>query len=103
MNTLQLMLMPCEGRKIWLLPAWPREWNGQFKRHAPKRTTVEGQVMDGKVIGLKVAPESRAKDVEIRPMTSGEGEADGHGRPLPSRLLVLPNSPGYAPHRKRLE
>ena len=39
---LQLMLMQCEDREIRLLPAWPKEWDTDFKLHAPYQTTVEG-------------------------------------------------------------
>ena len=50
---------------IRLVPAWPKDWNASFKLHAPKSTTVEGRVANGKVIDLKVTPESRRKDVLI--------------------------------------
>jgi len=63
MITLQLMLMQCNGRRIQLLPAWPANWTADFKLHAPYQTTVEGRVQDGKIMNLKVTPESRAKDV----------------------------------------
>jgi hypothetical protein len=60
---LQRMLMQCEGDKILLLPAWPKEWDVNFKLHAPKNTTVECEVRNGKVVKLIVTPESRLKDV----------------------------------------
>jgi hypothetical protein len=60
---LQWMLMQCEGKTIRLLPAWPKNWEADFKLHAPFQTTVEGHVKDGKVSGLKVIPESRMADV----------------------------------------
>ncbi|MFZ9936504.1 MAG: DUF5703 domain-containing protein [Luteolibacter sp.] len=63
---LQRMLMQCEGDRILLLPAWPEEWDVHFKLHAPGRTNVEARVEDGKVVDLKVHPESRRGDVEIR-------------------------------------
>ncbi len=63
--TLQLMLMQTEGRTIRLLPAWPADWNAEFKLHAPYRTTVEGRVEKGQLIELRVTPESRAKDVIV--------------------------------------
>ena len=63
LSTLQYMLMQTDGKKIILLPAWPKEWNASFKLHAPYQTTVEGQVENGKVVDLKVTPESRRKDV----------------------------------------
>src|SRR5512146_1199572 len=36
--------MEVDGRRIQLLPAWPREWTADFKLHAPYRTSVAGQV-----------------------------------------------------------
>ena len=60
---LQSMLLQADGRKIYLLPAWPRDWDCEFKLHAPYNTTVEGVIKAGKLEKLKVTPESRAKDV----------------------------------------
>ena len=57
--------MQTGGRAIYLLPAWPREWNADFKLHAPYRTIVEGQVRNGQVVNLKVEPAERAKDVTV--------------------------------------
>jgi hypothetical protein len=68
MTGLQRMLMQCEGDRIVLLPAWPKDWNASFKLHAPKNTVVEAQVENGELKNLKVTPESRRKDVEIRPV-----------------------------------
>ena len=59
------MLMQSEGRKIYLLPAWPKNWNASFKLHAPLNTTVEGVVRDGKVESLKVTPAERRADVVL--------------------------------------
>ena len=63
LSTLQYMLMQTDGKKIILLPAWPKEWNADFKLHAPYNTTLEGRVVNGEVIDLKVTPESRRKDI----------------------------------------
>ena len=65
LNVLQLMLMQSEGSKIYLLPAWPKKWNVNFKLHAPLNTTVEGVVRDGKVESLKVTPPVRREDIII--------------------------------------
>ncbi len=65
MSALQRMLVQYEGRRILLLPAWPKDWNTSFKLHAPENTTIAGRVEDGKLLDLKVVPESRRKDVEI--------------------------------------
>jgi hypothetical protein len=68
MSALQRMLLQGEGKKIMLLPAWPKNWNARFKLCAQANTTVEGEVKDGKVVGLKVTPASREKDVVILPV-----------------------------------
>ncbi len=62
-KTPQAMLMQTEGKKIFLLPAWPMDWNANFKLHAPYRTTVECEYRDGKIQKLKVTPSNRRKDV----------------------------------------
>ncbi|MCX6898523.1 MAG: DUF5703 domain-containing protein [Verrucomicrobia bacterium] len=63
--TLQHMIMNADGDKICVLPAWPKDWNLHFKLHAPRRTTVEGRVRDGKLVNLVVTPKSREKDVVV--------------------------------------
>lgn len=65
MRAVQAMLMQTEERKIFLLPAWPKEWDADFKLHAPYRTVVEGTVRDGKIASLQVTPEKRRKDVTV--------------------------------------
>ncbi|MDR2424518.1 MAG: DUF5703 domain-containing protein [Prevotellaceae bacterium] len=60
---LQEMLMQTVGEKIYLLPAFPKDWNVDFKLNAPYRTTVEATVKDGNIVRLKVTPEERLKDV----------------------------------------
>jgi hypothetical protein len=61
---LQEMLMQTIGDKILLLPAWPKEWDVDFKLHAPGNTTVECVYRAGKVVQLSVTPKAREKDVE---------------------------------------
>jgi len=65
LKTVQAMLMQTDGRQIYLLPAWPKDWNADFKLHAPSNTTVSGKVERGKLVQLKVEPESRRKDVKM--------------------------------------
>ena len=62
---LQEMLMQTNGEQILLFPAWPVEWNVHFKLHAPKNTTVEAELKDGKVTNLQVYPAERMKDVVV--------------------------------------
>lgn len=65
MITLQNMLMQCDGRRIQLTPAWPKDWTADFKLHAPFETVVQAHVENGKVTKLVVVPQSRKKDVVI--------------------------------------
>ena len=62
-NTIQSMLMQYDGRKIFLLPAWPVEWDCDFKLNAPRNTTVEGSIENGELKNLVVTPASRRGDV----------------------------------------
>lgn len=70
MKAYQAMLMQAEPAvgdehdgKIYLLPAWPRDWNVDFKLHAPAKTVVEGRYQDGKIESLRVTPAGRRKDI----------------------------------------
>jgi hypothetical protein len=63
LTAVQSMLLQADGRKIYLLPAWPKDWDCEFKLHAPYNTTVEGVIKEGKLEQFKVTPASRAKDV----------------------------------------
>lgn len=62
---MQEMLMQTHGGKIRLLPAWPAEWDVDFKMHAPYETTVEGKVRSGRITFLKVIPKERQNDVVL--------------------------------------
>ncbi len=62
---LQEMLLQTPGRRILLLPAWPQDWDCHFKLHAPFQTTVEGKVVAGQIVDLKITPESRRQDVVV--------------------------------------
>jgi hypothetical protein len=65
MRALQAMVLQTDGRKIYLLPAWPKDWNVRFRLHAPCRTAVEGEFRDGKLLRWNVTPESRRADVVV--------------------------------------
>jgi hypothetical protein len=60
---LQEMLMQTDGKKIYLFPAWPRDWDVHFKLWAPYNTVVEAELRQGKVQVLKVEPEQRREDI----------------------------------------
>jgi hypothetical protein len=64
MKSLQAMLLQTDGPKMFLMPAWPKGWDVEFKLHAPQQTVLEGAFRDGKMASLRVTPESRRRDVE---------------------------------------
>jgi hypothetical protein len=93
---LQEMIMQCDGRRILLGPAWPGEWNGAFKLHAPYQTTVEGHVADGKVVVDQVSPESRRKDIEIFPLKVPPPPPVSEGKPATASTTY---GAGYTPDK----
>jgi hypothetical protein len=58
---------PYGDGKIYLLYAWPKKWDVDFKLHTTRHTTVEATVRKGKVVSLRVTPKERMKDVVINP------------------------------------
>ncbi|HBY06603.1 MAG TPA: hypothetical protein DEH22_01980 [Chloroflexi bacterium] len=60
---LQEMLLQATDEKIILFPAWPKEWDVDFKLFAPGKTTVAGSLRSGKIVKLEISPETRMKDV----------------------------------------
>jgi alpha-L-fucosidase 2 len=67
MIALQKMVLQTDGEKIFLLPAWPKEWDLDFRLHAPLQTVVTGKIEKGKITALEVEPESRRADVTVAP------------------------------------
>lgn len=65
MIALQDMLLQAVGRKIYLLPAWPEDWDADIKLHAPYNTTVEAIIKKGKIEKLSTTPRDRINDVEV--------------------------------------
>jgi len=65
LKAFQSMLMQTDGRKIYLMGAWPKEWDVDFKLHAPYNTTVSGTVQNGTLKSLTVNPPQRRKDIVI--------------------------------------
>jgi hypothetical protein len=73
---LQEMLMQTPGNRILLLPAWPRDWDVDFRLHAPGNTVVAGTYRDGRLQTLDVDPPRRQADVEVMSEgTIGPGRA----------------------------
>ncbi|MCP4378406.1 MAG: LamG domain-containing protein [bacterium] len=64
-TALQRMLVQEAAGKILLLPAWPADWDVDFKLHLEKKTVISGKVVDGKLTGWSIEPATRRKDVVI--------------------------------------
>jgi len=62
---MQEMLLQEVGNRLYLFPAWPKEWDVHFRLHAKGGTTVEATLQDGQVTALKVSPESRRHDIVL--------------------------------------
>ena len=60
---LQAMLIQADGEKILVGPAWPKDWDVEFKLHAPNNTVLEGAFKAGKLENLKVTPDKRSSDI----------------------------------------
>jgi hypothetical protein len=65
MRALQAMLLQTAGRRILLLPAWPKDWTADFRLHAPYRTVLTGRVEHGRLVTLDVQPPERRTDVVL--------------------------------------
>ncbi len=63
MKALQSMALQTDGERIFVLPAWPKDWDVSFRLHAPKKTVVEVVYQNGKIESLQVSPESRRQDL----------------------------------------
>ena len=59
--TLQYMLLQSAGDELFVLPAWPKDWNVSFRLHAPDNTTVEGVYRDRKMQQLEITPKSKQR------------------------------------------
>lgn len=59
----QEMLLQSVGDKIYLFPAWPQEWDVDFKLHAPHNTIIECRLEKGNINYLRVTPKEREKDI----------------------------------------
>jgi hypothetical protein len=67
MKVLQAMVLQSDpySEKLYLLPAWPKNWNVRFRLHAPRQTVIECEYRDGQLINLVVTPNSRRNDVVL--------------------------------------
>jgi len=51
MHALQLMAMQSIGDEIHRLPAWPKDWDVEFKLHGPDNTLTECRFREGRIEG----------------------------------------------------
>lgn len=65
MKAFQAMVLQTDGGRIFLLPAWPKDWDVEFRLRAPERTVIEGVWRGGAFESLKVTPESRRADITV--------------------------------------
>ena len=65
MIVLQSMLLQRDADNVLLFPAWPKDWDVEFKLHAPQGTIIEGTYRDQELVELNVTPESRREDVIV--------------------------------------
>ncbi|NOR76253.1 MAG: hypothetical protein GQ525_13990, partial [Draconibacterium sp.] len=64
-TALQRMILQDVNDKIIIMPAWPNDWNANFKLFAKKNTIVEGKIIKGKIVELKVTPDNRKEAIFI--------------------------------------
>jgi hypothetical protein len=65
---LQEMLLASEqipDGKIYLFPAWPQDWNVDFKLYAPGNTIINCSLQHGKLLKLNISPAQRMKDIVL--------------------------------------
>ena len=72
LHALQSMLVQFDGRRILVLPAWPQDWDVDFKLRAPYQTTVSGSYRQGKLVNLQVEPADRRKDLTVMTETASQ-------------------------------
>ncbi len=85
-TALQRMLVQEAAGNILLLPAWPADWDADFRLHLERQTVIAGRVVDGTLREWSVEPASRRKDVVVH-----------DPQPMPKKPVVPPSS-----HRLRI-
>lgn len=73
-TALQRMLVQEAGSKILLLPAWPANWDADFKLHVAQKTVIHGTVKDGHLVNWTITPLSRKKDVVVLKPQAVQGQ-----------------------------
>ena len=80
---LQRMLVQEAPGKILLLPAWPAEWDVDFKLHLSGGAVISGRVRDGALQDWEIHPRARRHEVVLcKPQAAPPAEA-GSGNQIP--------------------
>ena len=69
---LQEMLMQTPGDAIHLFPAWPSDWDVDFRLHAPGGTVVDATLQDGHLVALTVEPAAARARVVLPKWLAGK-------------------------------
>jgi hypothetical protein len=64
-TALQRMLVQEADGKILLLPAWPADWDADFKLHLTGGAFIRAKVTDGNLTNWTIEPAARKKDVVV--------------------------------------
>ncbi|EER13294.1 hypothetical protein Pmar_PMAR015892 [Perkinsus marinus ATCC 50983] len=64
-----MLLQPMDDKEegIMLFPAWPCDWDVNFKLWGPANTVIEGSLVGGNVTELHIEPEHRSRAVIVMP------------------------------------
>ena len=59
------------------MPAWPPDWDADFKLHLAQETVVRGKVAGGKLVDWSIEPAARRNDEVIHSLLEpGNGKED---------------------------
>jgi len=64
MIALQRMIFQYEENNVYMMPAWPKEWDVRFKVNGPGNSKIEGVFENGKMVKMKITPESKIRVVQ---------------------------------------
>lgn len=64
-NTIQTMLIQTAGNQVYLLPAWPKEWNVKFKLHIPGNRQIEAEWKNGEMKSVKKYPDMKSGEIIV--------------------------------------
>jgi hypothetical protein len=59
------MVMQTEGDSIFLFPAWPSDWDADFRLQAPGNTIIDAEIRKGKINIIAVNPPKQGGKIQI--------------------------------------